>query len=271
MEPLQAFSLAGKVALVTGAASGIGLECARVLGMAGARVMMGDIDHSGCAAAAAALRAAGLEVQARAQDVTAEGDWQASIEATRAAFGGFDVLVNNAGIYQGGTLESNTLDEVRRVHRVNVDSVFLGMKFAAQAMKPGGAAGRGGSIVNLSSVAGLIGVPGHTAYGSTKGAVRLYTKHAAVEFGVLGYGIRVNSVHPGLIQTAMGEKVFEDFVALGLAPTADEAKTVVLGMTAVGRLGTARDVANMVLFLASDASGYVTGAEFVVDGGMSAR
>ena len=271
MEALQAFSLAGKVALVTGAASGIGLECARVLGMAGARVMMSDIEHSGCAAAAAALRAAGLEVQARAQDVTAEGDWQASIEATRAAFGGFDVLVNNAGIYQGGTLESNTLEEVRRVHRVNVDSVFLGMKFAAQAMKPGGAAGRGGSIVNLSSVAGLIGVPGHTAYGSTKGAVRLYTKHAAVEFGVLGYGIRVNSVHPGLIQTAMGEKVFEDFVALGLAPTPDEAKTVVLGMTAVGRLGTARDVANMVLFLASDASGYATGAEFVVDGGMSAR
>ena len=271
MEPLQAFSLAGKVALVTGAASGIGLECARVLGMAGARVMMGDIDHSGCAAAAAALRAAGLEVQARAQDVTAEGDWQASIEATRAAFGGFDVLVNNAGIYQGGTLESNTLDEVRRVHRVNVDSVFLGMKFAAQAMKPGGAAGRGGSIVNLSSVAGLIGVPGHTAYGSTKGAVRLYTKHAAVEFGALGYGIRVNSVHPGLIQTAVGEKVFEDFMALGLAPTLDEAKAVVLGMTAVGRLGTSRDVANMVLFLASDASSYVTGAEFVVDGGMSAR
>ena len=99
----------------------------------------------------------------------------------------------------------------------------------------------------------------------------LYTKHAAVEFGALGHGIRVNSVHPGLIQTAMGEKVFEDFMALGLAPTLDEAKAVVLGMTAVGRLGTSRDVANMVLFLASDASSYVTGAEFVVDGGMSAR
>ena len=271
MEPLQAFSLAGKVALVTGAASGIGLECARVLGMAGARVMMGDIDHSGCAAAAAALRAAGLEVQARAQDVTAEGDWQASIEATLAAFGGLDVLVNNAGIYQGGTLESNTLEEVRRVHRVNVDSVFLGMKFAAQAMKPGGAAGRGGSRGHPSSVGRLLGRAGHPGFCSTQGAGRLHTKHAAVEFGALGYGIRVNSVHPGLIQTAMGEKVFEDFMALGLAPTLDEAKAVVLGMTAVGRLGTSRDVANMVLFLASDASSYVTGAEFVVDGGMSAR
>lgn len=271
MEALQAFSLAGKVALVTGAAGGIGRECARVLAAGGARVMMSDLDHAACAAAAAALRAEVGAAQACAQDVTVEADWQASIEATLAAFGGLDVLVNNAGIYQGGTLESNTLEDVRRVHRVNVDSIFLGMKYAAQAMKPGGAAGRGGSIVNLSSVAGLIGVPGHTAYGSTKGAVRLYSRHAAVEFGALGYGIRVNSVHPGLIETAMGDKVFEDFVGIGLAPTPDEARTVVLGMTASGRLGTPRDVANMVLFLASDASSYVTGAEFVVDGGMSAR
>lgn len=271
MEALQDFSLTGKVALVTGAAGGIGFECARVLGAAGARVMMSDLDHSHCAAAAAMLRDAGLEAQARAQDVTQEADWQASIEATLAAFGGLDVLVNNAGVYQGGTLESNTLEQVRRVHRVNVDSIFLGMKHAAAAMKPGGAAGRGGSIVNLSSVAGLIGVPGHTAYGSTKGAVRLYSKHAAVEFGALGYGIRVNSVHPGVIDTAMGEAVFEDFVQLGMAPTREDAKTIVLGMCALGRLGTPRDVANTVLFLASDASSYVTGAEFVVDGGMSAR
>ena len=188
-----------------------------------------------------------------------------------SAFGGFDVLVNNAGIYQGGTLESNTLDEVRRVHQVNVESIFLGMKYAALAMKPGGAAGKGGSIVNLSSVAGLIGVPGHSAYGSTKGAVRLYTRHAAVEFGALGHGIRVNSVHPGLIQTAMGDKVFEDFVAIGMAPGVNEAREIVYGMTAMRRLGTVREVASMVLFLASDAASYVTGAEFVVDGGMSAR
>lgn len=267
----QAFSLRGKVALVTGAANGIGLDCARVLAGAGARVMATDVDHSACAAAAAALRAEGLEVQARAHDVTQEADWQASVDATVSALGGLDVLVNSAGIYQGGTLESNTLEEVRRVHRVNVDSIFLGMKYAALAMKPGGAAGRGGSIVNMSSVAGLIGVPGHTAYGSSKGAVRLYTRHAAAEFGALGYGIRVNSVHPGLIQTSMGDKVFADFVEIGLAPGVDEARNIVLGMTVLGRLGTPRDVANMVLFLASDASSYVTGAEFVVDGGMSAR
>ena len=267
MEALQAFSLTGKVALVTGAASGIGLECARVLGMAGARVMMSDIEHSGCAAAAAALRATGLEVQARAQDVTAEGDWQASIEATLAAFGGFDVLVNNAGIYQGGTLESNTLDEVRRVHRVNVDSVFLGMKFAAQAMKPGGAAGRGGSIVNLSSVAGLIGVPGHTAYGPTKGAVRLYSRHAAVEFGVLGYGIRVNSVHPGFILTPM----VENALAAMPAAEAEAFHARIMDSIPVRAMGEPRDVANGVLFLASDESRYMTGAELVIDGGYTAR
>jgi NAD(P)-dependent dehydrogenase (short-subunit alcohol dehydrogenase family) len=192
------------------------------------------------------------------------------IEATLDAFGGLDVLVNNAGIYQGGTLESNTLEEVRRVHSINVESIFLGTRQAVLAMKPGGRAGRGGSIVNVSSVAGLFGVPGHSAYGSTKGAVRLYTKHAAVEFGALGYGIRVNSVHPGLIDTAMGEEVFRDFVSIGVAPDLAAARERVLGMVPLGRLGTPRDVAHMVCFLASDASAYVTGAEFVVDGGMFA-
>lgn len=270
MEALQAFSLAGKVALVTGAASGIGLECARVLGAAGARVMMGDVDHSGCAAAAAALRAAGLDVQARVQDVTAEGDWQASIEATLAAFGGLDVLVNNAGIYQGGTLESNTLEEVRRVHRVNVDSVFLGMKFAAQAMKPGGAAGRGGAIINLSSVAGLRGFSGLSAYCGSKGAVKLLTKAAAVEFGFMNYGIRVNSIHPGLIPTDMGNAVLKGFVAAGLGKDAATVQQAFERGTPLGMKGAPSDIAKAALFLASDQSPWVTGAELVVDGGTTA-
>jgi len=144
------------------------------------------------------------------------------------------------------------------------------MKYAAEAMRDGGQAGKGGSIINLSSVAGLVGIPGHTAYGSTKGAVRLYTKHAAVEFARLGYGVRVNSVHPGLIETAMGDKVFSDLVEAGMVADIEQAREFVLQMTPMGRLGKVDDIANMVLFLASDAAGYCTGAEFVVDGGVTA-
>lgn len=267
----QARPLEGRVALVTGAATGIGEACADLLAAAGARVMATDVDGPGCAATAERIRKRGDHADSMVHDVCDEAQWQLAVDATVERLGGLDVLVNNAGIYQGGTLESNTLDEVRRVHQVNVESIFLGMKHAARVMKPGGAAGRGGSIVNLSSVAGLVGVPGHSAYGSTKGAVRLYTKHAAAEFGALGYGIRVNSVHPGLIETAMGEKVFDDFVEIGLAPSVEAAREFVLSLTALGRLGTPQDVAQTVLFLASDASSYVTGAEIVCDGGMTAK
>lgn len=264
-------SLQGKVALVTGAAGGIGAACVHLLATAGARVMATDIDGEGCQAIAFAEQAHGLDVAALQQDVCDEDRWREVVAATIEKFDGLDILVNNAGIYVGGTLENNSLEDVNRVHRVNVDSIFLGMKYGVQAMKPDGMAGNGGSIINLSSAAGIVGVPGHSAYGSTKGAVRIYTKHAAAEFGALGYGIRVNSVHPGLIDTEMGAAVFQDFVDIGMAETVEEAREYVLSLTMLGRLGTVEDVANMVLFLASDASGYVTGAEFVVDGGLTAK
>jgi NAD(P)-dependent dehydrogenase (short-subunit alcohol dehydrogenase family) len=263
--------LQGKVALVTGAAGGIGAACVRALAQAGAKVLATDLDGEACEAVAFSLRAQELEVISMQQDVCDEVRWQDVVATSLRDLGGLDILVNNAGIYVGGTLESNSLDDVNRVYKINVGSIFLGMKYAVQAMKPEGAGGKGGSIINLSSVAGLVGVPGHTAYGATKGAVRLYTKHAAVEFGALGYGIRVNSVHPGLIDTDMGSAVFQDFVDIGLAADIEEAKEYVVNMTALGRLGTAEDVAGMVLFLASDASSYVTGAEFVVDGGLTAK
>jgi NAD(P)-dependent dehydrogenase (short-subunit alcohol dehydrogenase family) len=263
-------SIEGKVALVTGGASGIGAACVRTLAEAGASVMATDIDGDGCEAIAHSLRAHDLEVQAMQQDVCDEPRWGQVVAATVRELGGLDILVNNAGVYQGGILENNTLEEVNQVHRVNVDSIFLGMKYGAQAMKPEGVAGNGGSIINLSSVAGLVGVPGHSAYGSTKGAVRLYTKHAAVEFGALGYGIRVNSVHPGLIDTEMGAMVFQDLVDIGMVASVEEGREYILGQISLGRLGSVDDVANTVLFLASDASSYVTGAEFVVDGGLTA-
>jgi NAD(P)-dependent dehydrogenase (short-subunit alcohol dehydrogenase family) len=266
----ELYSLKGKIVLVTGAATGIGKACASKLAAVGASVMLSDIDMKTCQITANELIAKGYSVASVYHDVTKEADWPLAIDATIEAFGGLDCLVNNAGIYVGGTLISNTLDEVRKVHQVNIDSIFLGMKYAALAMKQDGTVGNGGSIINISSVAGLIGVPGHTAYGSTKGAVRLYTKHAAVEFGRLNYGIRVNSVHPGLITTAMGDQVFDDLVEVGMADDIEQAKEILNQMTPLGRIGTPEDIANMIVFLASDASTFCTGAEFVVDGGMSA-
>ena len=263
-------SVEGKVALVTGAAGGIGSACASALAYAGAKVMATDLDGEGCEAVAYSLRAHGLEVSSMQQDVCDEARWEDVIGATIRDLGGLDILVNNAGIYQGGMLENNSLEEVNRVHRVNVDSIFLGMKYGVKAMKPEGPAGNGGSIINISSVAGLIGVPGHTAYGSTKGAVRLYTKHAAAEFGAMEYGVRVNSVHPGVIDTEMGAAVFQDLLDIGMVDSLEEAQEYILGIIPMSRLGTSEDVAGTVVFLGSDAASYITGAEFVVDGGLTA-
>jgi 3alpha(or 20beta)-hydroxysteroid dehydrogenase len=152
---------------------------------------------------------------------------------------------------------------------VNVDGVFLGIKHAIRGMRPGGPAGRGGSVVNLSSVAGLIGMPTLGAYCASKGAVRLLTKAAAVECGRLGYGIRVNSIHPGIVKTDMGINVLRNFARLGLAPSEEAADALVLSMHPIG-YGLPSDVANAALFLASDASRWVTGSEIVTDGGASA-
>jgi NAD(P)-dependent dehydrogenase (short-subunit alcohol dehydrogenase family) len=262
--------LSGKVALVTGAATGIGAACARELSAAGATLMLTDINVDGCEQLCNALNAKGGKAFFGAQDVTVEQQWKQTVDQTVEQCGGLDILVNNAGAYTGGKLEDNTLEAVRWVHQVNVESIFLGMKYAAQVMQPGGSAGNGGAIINMSSVAGLIGVPGHTAYGSTKGAVRLYTKHAAVEFAKLGYGIRVNSIHPGLIDTDMGRLVFKDFVDVGVAEDLVEAEAAILATIPMDRLGAVEDIAKMTRFLASSESSYCTGAEFVVDGGMTA-
>ena len=262
--------LSGKVALVTGAAAGIGAASARELSAAGATVMLTDVNVDGCQQLSNSLNAKGARAFFAAQDVTVEQQWKQTVDQTVDQCGGLDILVNNAGTYTGGKLEDNTLEAVRWIHQVNVESIFLGMKYAAQVMQPGGSAGKGGSIINMSSVAGLIGVPGHTAYGSTKGAVRLYTKHAAVEFAKLGYGIRVNSVHPGLIDTDMGRRVFKDFVDIGVAEDLAEAEAAILATIPMAILGAVEDIARMIRFLASSESSYCTGAEFVVDGGMTA-
>lgn len=265
------FSLQGKVALITGAGNGIGAACARCFAQSGAAVMASDINGERVEALARELVGEGFEVKAIQHDVAKEDDWARVVDALADWYDGWDILVNNAGIYIGGKLEENSLSQLHRINGINIDSIFLGTQFAASAMQPDGRFGRGGSIINLSSIAGLIGVPGHSIYGATKGAVRSLTKHSAVEFAAFGYGIRVNSLHPGLIATEMGHLVFKDFVEVGLASSESEAQKMLENqMIPMGRLGDVQDIALAAQFLASDASSYMTGSELTVDGGFTA-
>ncbi|MFZ2869145.1 glucose 1-dehydrogenase [Zavarzinia sp.] len=260
--------LDGKVALITGAARGLGAETARVMGAAGATIMVTDVLEAEGRATVDGLKSAGITAFFRRHDVTLEADWNAAVDATIAEAGGLDILVNNAGIEVVHRIEDTTPEIFERVMRVNSTGTFLGMRAAITAMKPGGRAGRGGAIVNLSSIAGLRGFPGVTAYCASKGAVRLMTKAVAMECAALGYGIRVNSLHPGLIATDMGTALLGHFVAAGLGP--DET-TVAAQFAARQPLGEGRpsDIAEAALYLASDAARWVTGAELSVDGGFA--
>lgn len=252
----------GKVALVTGAASnpGLGWTTAATLAREGARLVVTDIDTEGAEACARAIRAAGGEAVAARHDVVSEADWQATMDLARAQFGNLDVLVNNAGIAILKPLEALTLEDWNRQLAVNLTSVFLGCRYAMAAMRGSG----GGSIVNLSSVAGLVGIPTCTAYGAAKGGVRLLSKTVALEGA--RHNVRCNSVHPGMIWTNMQAQAAGAASARDPAPSRSDA-----GLIPLGRMGAPEDVANCVLYLASDESSYVTGAEFTVDAGMTAR
>lgn len=271
MNPINnAFRLDGRVALVTGAGKGLGSAIARTLAAAGARVVVTDILEDAGQATADDLRAAGAEALFVAHDVTDEAQWEQAVAAAVARFGRLDVLVNNAGIEVPALITDCSVHSFRRTLDVNVTGVFLGMKHGIRAMAPGGPSGQGGAIVNLSSVAGIIGAVAHSAYCASKGAVRLLTKAAAVECARLGRNVRVNSIHPGVIETDMGVNFIRGFVDLGLAPDAATSAAGILAMHPLGRFGDPDDVANAVLYLASDASKWVTGAELSVDGGLAA-
>jgi len=255
--------VAGKVAIITGGASGIGRSCALRLAAEGAKVAITDIQDDLAAGVVDQIEAAGGSAAFIHHDVTQEQDWCSVVATTLDAHEKLDILVNNAGIGVGGSIVDMTLEDWQRQQAINLDGVFLGVKHCIPAMRDTG----GGSIINISSVAGMKGAPNLAAYNATKGGVRLFSKGVALECAHNRWGIRVNSVHPGIIDTPIWEKVNPEFHE-------DGANAVDLDAMAEavpnGILGKPEDVANGVLFLASDDSSYMTGTELVIDGGICA-
>ncbi len=249
----------GKVGIVTGAGGAIGRAIALLMAKEGAKVTISDTHEVNGKEVAAEIKRGGGEALFVKHDVTREADWREVIRATLDRFGKLDILVNNAGVMLWKNIEDTSLEEWRWVLGVNLDGVFLGTKYAIGVMKKSG----GGSIINISSVAGLVGTLDTSAYHASKGGVRIFTKAAALECSKAGYdhNIRVNSVHPGVIKTPMVEELFKD----------REKMRTALSWHPVGRFGEPEDVAYGVLYLASDESKFVTGAELVIDGGWTAH
>jgi NAD(P)-dependent dehydrogenase (short-subunit alcohol dehydrogenase family) len=265
---MTSYNLKGRKALVTGGARGLGAGIAEAMARAGASVAIADVLETEGRATVDTLRKAGATAAFVKLDVTSEADWEGGIAHTLETLGGLDILVNNAGIELSALIVDIDVEALRRMLDVNVVGVALGMKHGLRAMRPGGKAGGGGSIINIASVAATIAFPGIAGYSGTKSAVDRMTRIAAQESGKLGYGVRVNCMYPGLVPTQMGAKLAQDMVTLGLAANADAAVRDVIAQTPLGRLGEVADMADAAVFLASDASRFITGIGLPVDGGM---
>ncbi|MCI0845426.1 MAG: glucose 1-dehydrogenase [Chloroflexi bacterium] len=247
--------LEGKVALISGAARGMGAEEARIFAREGAKVVIGDISEDEGKAVEAQIAETGGQAVFVRLDVTRESDWTNAVEEAVSRFGKLDILVNNAGISSRAFTDDTGIDAWDKIMEVNSKGVFLGTRAAVPKMLEAG----GGSIVNISSIMGLVGsAGGHPAYNASKGAVRIFSKAMAVRHGK--DNIRVNSVHPGFMPP----------MASGIAYDQDQRRGS-LEQTPLGREGRIEEVANAVLFLASDEASYITGAELVVDGGFTAK
>ena len=248
--------LEGKVALISGAARGMGAEEARLFAREGARVVLGDVLHEAGKAVVTAIRASGGGAIYRSLDVTDQADWAAAVEAAESDWGRLDILVNNAGVTSYSKGDKDSLEDFDHCHEINSRGTYLGIRASIPAMRRAG----GGSIVNISSISGLVGQRHvHAGYNASKGAVHIMTKSLAVQHAASS--IRVNSVHPGPIQTDMTRESWTD-------PESKQRTELVVPL---GRYGQPIDVANAVLFLASDEAAYITGAEIVVDGGYTAQ
>ncbi|WP_395727009.1 SDR family NAD(P)-dependent oxidoreductase [Nakamurella sp.] len=261
---MTSIDLTGRVAFVTGGAQGLGEGMATALAGAGATVVIADVNEAGEQTA----KALGDRHGFVRLDVTDDANWAGAIRATVDEYGGLDILVNNAGIEISALITEVEVADIQKMLDVNVLGTTLGLKHGLRAMRPGGAAGRGGSIINVSSVAATIAFPGISVYSATKSAVDRLTRVAAMESGKLGYGVRVNCVYPGLVPTAMGIGLANDMATIGIYPSAEAAVGAVVELTPAGRLGQVDDMADAVVFLASDAARFITGAGLPVDGGM---
>ncbi len=252
--------LEGSVALVTGAGGGIGSATVKAMMEAGAEVIATDLNAPSCG------------VLNLAQDVTNPDDWTTVSTAIESRWGRLDCLVNNAGIATVGAIAEISLVDWRCQMAVNAESMLLSLQAMLPLLKTAGATRNGGaSVVNLSSVGGITGAPFMAAYCTSKGAVRLFTKSAACEFGELGYNIRVNSVHPGAIGTGMTEQIIDSYVRLGVAPNKASARSGVEARYPLKRWGRPEEIADGIVFLSSSMASYMTGSEMVIDGGFTAQ
>lgn len=248
--------LENKVALVSGAARGIGAAIATLFAREGCTVILGDVENELCDETAARIRSGGGNATSLHLDVTSSDDWQAAVDSTLAAYGRIDILVNNAGIQRiRPSFEHVSLDDWEAIMAVNATGVFLGAKAVLEPMKTQQA----GSIVNMSSISGLVGGSANAGYAGSKGAVRIFTKYLAIQLGK--HGIRANSIHPGGVETDLTASTMSDPVA---RKRADEAHPI-------GRVGQPEDIAYAALYLASDEASWVTGSELVIDGGFTAQ
>ena len=261
--------LTGRKALVTGGAQGLGEGMARALAAAGATVVVADLQDELGPKVAESLGGSGGSGHGFVHlDVTDDDSWAAAVAGAVQQLGGLDILVNNAGVEITSLLVDLDPKAVRTQLEVNLLGTALGIKHAFRTMRPEGAAGNGGVVVNVSSVAATIAFPGIGVYSATKSGVDRLTRVAAMESGKLGYGVRVNCVYPGLVATEMGLRLAQDMATLGLWPSPEAAVGDVIGLTPLGRLGEVADMADAVVFLASDQARFITGIGLPVDGGM---
>lgn len=260
-------NIKNKVSLITGAGSGIGLACANLFAQEGAIVFVADIDEKLGKEAISEISAKGFIAEFIKLDVTSESSWVNTYKFIQEKYGRLNILVNNAGIAFGGSITELSLQDWRRLMAVNLDGVFLGTKHAIPLMQKS----EGGSIVNVSSAAGIVGAPAAAAYCASKGGVRLFTKAVALECAQAENKIRVNSIHPGAVATPMFEKgpTWNDFV--NQMGGVEGAWKKIAESTPLGRVSQPQEIANAILFLASDASSFMTGSELIIDGGFSAQ
>lgn len=257
--------LTGRKALVTGGAQGLGEGMAQALAAAGAQVVIADIQDDLGAKVAESLGEGHGFVHL---DVTSDSSWEAGIASAIEQLGGLDIVVNNAGVEITSLLVDLDPEQARTMLDINVLGTALGIKHAFRAMRPEGPAGNGGTVINIASVAATIAFPAISIYSATKSAVDRLTRVAAMESGKLGYGVRVNCIYPGLVPNQMGAALANDVAEIGLFGSTEEAVGAVVELTPSGRLASTEDIANAVVFLASDASGFVNGIGLPVDGGM---